>query len=72
MIDAAPRFLPREDIETLTGKRTGAAQRRALDRMGIPYHARPDGRPVVVASVLIPAVAQQPPAPAPDWSALLS
>lgn len=39
-------------LRTLTGHRRSDAQRRALDRMGIPYTLRPDGRPVVLQSVV--------------------
>lgn len=41
-----------EQIETLTGYLRPSAQCRALERMGIKYWTRPDGRPAVHESAL--------------------
>lgn len=41
-------FLTDAEIIELTGKRTPAAQRRALDKMGIRHFIRLDGRPKIV------------------------
>lgn len=38
------------ELQELTGKRRADAQRRALDRMGLRYAVRPDGRPTVLRS----------------------
>ena len=57
-----------DQIEQITGKTRPAAQRRALDRMGIRYFVRPDGRPVVVADALRDEV--EPARTEPDWSVL--
>jgi hypothetical protein len=40
-------ILPDEITKALTGKTRPSAQRRALDRMGIPYIVRADGSVVV-------------------------
>lgn len=40
-------FLTDLELEQLTGKKQPAAQRRALERVGIHYIPRADGRPVV-------------------------
>jgi hypothetical protein len=53
-----------EDIERLTGKKRPSAQRRALDKMGVAYLVRPDGRPVVLEVPGKPARRQ------PDFSAV--
>lgn len=35
------------ELEQLTERRQPAAQRRALERMGVTYRKRPSGRPAV-------------------------
>lgn len=61
-------FLTAAQLADLTGRVRPRAQRRALERMGIRHHVRPDGRPVVATAALLDA---QAPAPiGPDWSAL--
>jgi hypothetical protein len=40
-------FLSPADIEALTGRKQPAAQRRWLDRNGVRYFVRADGRPAV-------------------------
>lgn len=66
---SSPRFLGEDDLRQLTGRQRPAAQRRALTRMGIPHHVRPDGRPVVTAAAL---ERRDTPAPKiPNWTALI-
>lgn len=43
-------FLSAIDVQALTGKERPHAQRRVLDKMHIPYTARPDGTVVVLRS----------------------
>ena len=63
-------FLSDDDLWRLTGRQRHGAQRRALDRMGIRYWQRPDGRPVV-ARAIVERIADTPPDPVePDWCAL--
>ena len=51
-------FVSKENIEELTGKVRYHAQVSALRTMGIDFHIRPDGRPMVLESdVLINKVA---------------
>lgn len=45
-------FLTDAEIIELTGKQTPAAQRRALDKMGIRHFVRLDGRPKIVRAWL--------------------
>lgn len=45
-------FLTGEQLETLTGLRQAAAQRRWLTRQGVPFRQRVDGRPVVLEADL--------------------
>jgi hypothetical protein len=45
-------FLTPEQLETLTGLRQPAAQRRWLARQGIRYRERADGKPVVLEADL--------------------
>jgi len=45
-------FLGAADLQRLTGRERPSAQRRALDRMGVAYWVRPDGRPVVARSAV--------------------
>ena len=66
----AATLLTQDDLRTLTGKQRPAAQRRALDRMGIRYHVRPDGRPVVPAAALVGGDSATLKQDQPDWSAL--
>ena len=40
-------FVPRTDIVRLTGKKRFAAQRRALDELGIRYMTAATGEPLV-------------------------
>lgn len=40
------------DLEELTGRKRAAAQRRALDAMGIVHLVGPDGRPRVLRSLV--------------------
>lgn len=40
-------FLPADAVRRLTKKRQFGAQRRALDRLGIPYTPADDGEPLV-------------------------
>ena len=66
----APAFLTDDDVRRLTGRQRHGAQRRALDRMGIHYWQRPDGRPVV-SRALVEQRAENEPAPIePNWGAL--
>ena len=51
----------------LTGKKYRPAIRRELDRMGIEYHTRSDGTPVVTAGAV---EKQQRPATGPNWGAI--
>jgi hypothetical protein len=62
-------FLTDRQLRDLTGRQRPGAQRRALTRMGIPHHVRPDGRPVVVADQLTgdPGASQP---TEPNWAAL--
>lgn len=64
-------FLDDADVERLTKRTRLAAQRRALDRMGVRYLTRPDGRPIV-PRVAIERLYEPAPAapPQPNWSAL--
>jgi hypothetical protein len=65
----AGRLLSFEEIQQLTGFERPGAQCKALNQMGIPHHVRPDGRPVVVAAVVMGA--DMPGAKgSPDFSAL--
>lgn len=68
-------FLTPSEIGQLTGKRTKAAQRRALGAMGVPFATRPDGFPLVlkasVEKLLDPSVANAiHKAVEPDWRAI--
>jgi len=45
-------LLTAADIEELTGRKRAAAQRRALDAMGIVYLVGPDGHPRVLRSLV--------------------
>ncbi len=45
------RFLSKQELIDLTGKRAASAQRRALDFMKLPYIRRPDGTPVVTSGI---------------------
>lgn len=65
-------FLADDDVKRLTGRTNPSAQRRALDRMKIRYHSRPDGRPIIArAAVESDLAATNPaPAPSPNWSAI--
>ncbi len=62
-------FLTFEDIALLTGKVRPAAQRRALDKMEVPYNVRPDGRPVVARDAVGVGKGEKAPA-GPNWGAL--
>lgn len=63
-------LLSAEDLTALTGKQRPGAQRRALERMGIPHYVRPDGRPVVTAGALDHR--PEPPQAEPNWGALMA
>jgi hypothetical protein len=45
-------FLPREDVARLTKRQRYAAQRRVLQRMGIPFREAADGEPLVLLDAL--------------------
>lgn len=45
-------FLTADDLQRLTGKKRFKAQRRALDRLRIPYRAAATGEPLVRAADL--------------------
>lgn len=45
-------FLPRPDVIRLTGKQRYAAQRRALDSLGIRYVTAATGEPLVTVEAL--------------------
>lgn len=40
-------FLSAEEVRRMTGKARYSAQRRALDRLHVPYHAAATGEPLV-------------------------
>lgn len=64
-------FLPPDKIEELTGKKKRPAQVRALRKMGIHHHVRPDGFPIVIESALgSPEKSGKIIDPQPDWSSL--
>lgn len=52
-------FLPRHDVERLTGCQRFAAQRRALDRLGIRYTLAATGEPLVREEEFAAANAQR-------------
>jgi len=68
----ATRFLSGAEIQDLTGRVRYGSQRKALDTMGIRYHTRPDGRPVVQVSALAERTDAPVPAeaPGPNWGAI--
>lgn len=47
MTTPPPVFLPPADVQRITGKVRYTAQRRALDRLGIPYTLADGGEPLV-------------------------
>lgn len=66
----APLFLTQAEVEHLTNRIKPRAQRCALDRMGIHYLTRPDGRPIIPRATI-----ERPSEPdhlrvQPNWSAL--
>jgi hypothetical protein len=72
-------FLGEDELAQLTHPtRQAHAQRRFLDRIGVPYIVRPDGRPMVSRDVLRERFSQQPKQPsqaggtAPNRQALLA
>lgn len=71
-MSATTALLSAADLEILTGKRRPTAQRRALDSMGVRYHTRPDGVPVVARSALDPYCRDNAAdsRAAPNWSAI--
>ena len=66
----APLLLSPGTLADLTGKVRPGAQRRALDRMGIAYFVRPDGRPVVAAAALSYRSDVGTAAAVPNWAAI--
>lgn len=63
-------WLSQEEIADLTSRVKPAAQRRALDRMGIGYRVRPDGRPLVLVEQIQPDARRRPVGGEPNWDAL--
>ncbi|WP_082806182.1 DUF4224 domain-containing protein [Marichromatium gracile] len=63
-------FLSEEDIKRMTKRVRPSAQRRALDRMGVRYLTRPDGRPIVARATIEHSVTERSISPEPNWSAL--
>jgi len=62
-------LLSEKEIRALTGRVRPTAQRRALERMGIAHHVRPDGRPVVTWSA-VDGSRESAKDTAPNWTAL--
>ena len=62
-------FLYQPDLQRLTGRERPSAQRRALDRMGVAYWVRPDGRPVVARAAVEGRESAAGPAE-PNWAAI--
>ena len=47
-------FLNKEQLAELTGYKRPNEQKKALSKMGIFFHVRPDGEPIVPLSALEP------------------
>lgn len=52
MESASSLLCTTDDIAAITGRVRPAAQRRALDRVRIPYRVRPDGKPIVARATI--------------------
>jgi hypothetical protein len=61
-------FIPREDVERLTGRKKFTAQRRALDRLGIRYVKAADGEPLVRVETLDPSPPKERRRTEPNWA----
>lgn len=46
-------LLTDDELQRVTGRQRKSAQCRALSRMGIPHDRDPDGRPLVLRSVVL-------------------
>jgi hypothetical protein len=63
-------FLTEQEVAELTGKQRHRAQVRALARMRIECHVRPDGRPIVSRLVFAQTMGNGTKEAEPDFEAL--
>lgn len=63
-------FLTPDEVAELTGRVRYMAQRKALTAMKVPHQVRPDGRPLVLRSIIEPVAKSSAKTVEPNWDAI--